>query len=753
MKNLYFSRKMNLFGIITLLLLGSGFSLSAQQIITEHISGNLNATIKYQPNIDESSYAKVLDANGNTVFLKNQAPIENTPQSENTENDVSLNVDFNYDDSQYYISLVMIYDQSGYMYTADYSSVTNPLVLSVPDGTYDIMTEFKPLNSGKSHIIIKEQQSVEGNTTVQMNPTAAVNFVTTTGYDENGQNFQSTMGGYFSFNRSLYFNPGDFVTIADYYFTIPEPGQDPEWNFYINDVSDRYSVIQTLIGAGFEQGDYFTKFETITGIDESVSIANDPADWSYHTEVFQATQLSDNEFAPAYFLASTFNDNLIVGWSLSAGGTISPGNEPFRAYLNNPLDGDPADLLVIPSVIDHYVSYSPTTGGIAYFTKGNPVFSDGNGGVLYASGDVSFNSHTAASLGAFPSLADDYYLADNSKYKLLPFHPRFAFNNATTPSVILGDNVPITVTGFKLRPNGANTFKIANKGRYGETRESDYLATQMEVKQNGNGVFSGNYADFQFSNLPASGQIEIVLTNANTVVEGLEGINTTTITYNADEEDAPPTLQHLQFRNSDNEVTPIFDSSLGANVRLAAGDFNYAMIDEASGTYAYEEGNHVELSYSIYDQNEWTDLELTEYPEYFQMPAFGNYYEASLEGIANDELWYDVKVICTDAAGNIQQQVISPAFKINGTLGTKDLVESDFIVYPNPFSEQLNVILPENIKGDYTFKVIDLTGRTVYTKIQNEISFTWDSSDLSKGVYMLSIENNGTAIAKKVIKL
>src|SRR5690606_19017004 len=137
-----------------------------------------------------------------------------------------------------------------------------------------------------------------------------------------------------------------------------------------------------------------------------------------------------------------------------------------------------------------------------------------------------------------------------------------------------------------------------------------------------------------------------------------------------------------------------------------------------------------------------------------QMPAFGDYYEASLTGIGSpdDNVWYDLKVICTDAAGNIQEQLISPAFKINEALGVQDIIASNFVVYPNPFSEQINVVLPEGIEGNYTFEVTDMIGRIVYANNQSERLFSWNSASLSKGVYILSIENNGQKIFKKVIK-
>jgi hypothetical protein len=749
MKKFYFSRRSHLIVVFLIALLFGGFSLFAQQIFTEHNSGALTTNINYEHQFDNQYYTKVSVENGDKIFLKNQAYTQQTILGENATNG-ALSISLVFDENQYYVSAVLIFNEAGYMQVVNWSGTKN-FVVNVPDGTYDIMTEFQAFQSGNAHthIVIKEQQSIQGNTSLQLNTADAVNYVSITTYDENGNILEpeAGVGGAINFNRFLNFNPIDLVPTYDYYSEVdPFGGADAAWNFYINDVSSRYSIIQTLIGKGYSQGLYFNKYETITGIDEPVSLENDPADWSYHEETFQPTPLGVDGITPAYFAASTLNGNLLIGWAESAGGIINPGDADFRAFINNPINGDPADFWVIPAIVDKYVIYDPTTGGESYYTKGNPVFSDGNGGVLYGSGDVSSNTHSA------PFMGDDYYLLANKKIELLPLNPRFSFDNTTTDFVAQGNNVPIIVTSFKATPN---TFHSTYRGRYGESRESDYLVTQIEVKQNGNVIFSGSYEDFKTFNLPSSGQFEIVLTNNNVVVDGLTGKNATTIVYNADEDDIPPSLQHLQFRNSEDQVTSVFDSGEGATVRLAAGDFNFTASGGGNGYYTYEAGNSVSLSYSLYNQNDWTNLELTEYPEYFQMPAFGDYYEASLEGIGNEtgNAWYDVKVICTDAAGNKQEQIISPAFKINEVLGVQDINISNFTVYPNPFSEQLNVVLPKDIAGDYSFKVTDLTGRTIYTNNQSGNSFAWNTSFLSPGVYILSIENNGMAISKKVIKL
>lgn len=742
MKKFYFSRKTHLLATLIFLLLFGILSVPAQQIITEHISKNVKGNIQYKPNFDQHNYKKNSDKNGTTSFLKNP---DSVPQIKlASKSNAALNINFNYDESEYYISSFLIFSESGYSYAADYSTLSNPLILNIPNGTYEVITTFNPINPGQTHIVIKEQQNIQGNISIAVNMSEAINHFSTTVYNENGDLFPDDVNGYFYFQRMLYYNPTDFLATSDYYFTGPVAGQEPESNFYINNVSNRYAFIQTLDGGGFPKGTYAAKFKTVRGINGAVSLSNNPADWSYLTQTFQRTKVS-NDYGPSKFSASTYKGNLLTGWTTSSGGTINPGDDPFKGYVSNRVDGDLADFIVIPAIIDAYVSYSPTTGGVIYYMKGNPIYSDGNGGILYGSGDVSFNSHGNPNYAVLPFLSDDYYVQADHQTKLFPIHPKFSFDKSTSPNVILGNNVPITVTGFE---NGK--LKIADKGRYGETRETDYLATQIELKQNGNSIFSGYLEDFT-SSLPSTGQIEIILTNPNILIEGLEGKNTTTISYNGS--DLPPTLQHLQFRNLNDQVTDIFDSTQSATVRLAAGDFKYNS-NGTDGYFTYEAGNTVTLFYSKHSENNWATLGITKYPEYFQMPAFGDYYEGSLVGIQKEsqDAWFDIKTICTDPNGNKQEQIISPAFKVNRTLAVENSTQSSFNIYPNPFSNRLNIKIDDYLKGKYTVKVIDITGKTVYSTIENEKSFIINGSFLPKGVYILSIENEGKITSRKVMK-
>lgn len=219
MKNFYFHSKAGLWGLLCFILLIATESLTAQEIFTEHFSQVKKETLKYQPTMDLNNYTKTLEKNGDQIFKKNQNSLSNSSENKTQLSVGNLNVNFNYDATEYYISSVLVFNEAGYRYAADYYSITNPLVLNIPAGTYDIITEFSPLNSGQLHLVIKEQENVQTNSTVQVNPNEAVNHFSITAYNEDGDLFPAGGLGYFSFQRSLYYNPTDFLAIGDYYFT------------------------------------------------------------------------------------------------------------------------------------------------------------------------------------------------------------------------------------------------------------------------------------------------------------------------------------------------------------------------------------------------------------------------------------------------------------------------------------------------------------------------------------------------------
>src|SRR5690606_17463093 len=417
--------------------------------------------------------------------------------------------------------------------------------------------------------------------------------------------------------------------------------------------------------------------------------------------------------------------------------------EGIKTYLNNPFDDNPLDILVSPGIAD-YIIESPF-GQEGFFIKGNLIVKDGND-IAYGSGSHFISAPPSNSY----FLGSSYYNTEDGR-RILPFHPRFSFSAPANPEIVQGKNVPICVTGV----TAAGTTRANYVGRYGEFRDSDFFATDVELLQDGTSIFSGNYID-DFTNyeLPQTGILDLNFKNVNVNLGELSGTNTTRLLFDLSQDDfTPPTVQYLQFRNTDGKVTDHFATGEEGFVRLAAGDFHYNPDSELF--YEYNEGNEVEFFYSLHNQEEWESLELTEYPEHCFMPAFGDYYEASLEGVVIpvENSWFDVKIICTDAAGNKQEQVVSPAFKVEqATMGIDEMNTADFSVYPNPCSNELNIKLPASVKGDYSLKISDWNGKTIHSQKQNDKSFIWNGTSLPKGIYILSIESNGKTVAKKIVK-
>jgi hypothetical protein len=79
--------------------------------------------------------------------------------------------------------------------------------------------------------------------------------------------------------------------------------------------------------------------------------------------------------------------------------------------------------------------------------------------------------------------------------------------------------------------------------------------------------------------------------------------------------------------------------------------------------------------------------------------------------------------------------------------------EFNVIVFPNPFEDNLNLILPEH--SDYQIKIYDLKGSKLFdNSITNKKEVLLDISQFQKGTYLVNITSlsNQKTITKKIIK-
>src|SRR5690606_18148376 len=83
------------------------------------------------------------------------------------------------------VSTILVLDEDGNTYPGTWEG-SNPITIDVPEGTYDIYTDFSVSGGFTNYIIIKELVDISTATTVDIDLTEATNYVSVSAYNENG---------------------------------------------------------------------------------------------------------------------------------------------------------------------------------------------------------------------------------------------------------------------------------------------------------------------------------------------------------------------------------------------------------------------------------------------------------------------------------------------------------------------------------------------------------------------------------------
>ena len=122
--------------------------------------------------------------------------------------------------------------------------------------------------------------------------------------------------------------------------------------------------------------------------------------------------------------------------------------------------------------------------------------------------------------------------------------------------------------------------------------------------------------------------------------------------------------------------------------------------------------------------------------------AAGTYYAQvyGYNGANSSTTCYTLKVQLGTAT---KEQPSIPAFAESGIIK----------VYPNPVSNMLNVSVLGEIDSKSTLKILDAAGNVVMDQKISRNPQTVDVSKLAKGVYMIKVDNGGSVISSKFVKL
>jgi hypothetical protein len=82
-------------------------------------------------------------------------------------------------------------------------------------------------------------------------------------------------------------------------------------------------------------------------------------------------------------------------------------------------------------------------------------------------------------------------------------------------------------------------------------------------------------------------------------------------------------------------------------------------------------------------------------------------------------------------------------------------VENDFIAYPNPAHDMINILYNSLSSENLSARIFDVIGRTVRSSnvdvTEGENKFSFDLSDLTKGIYFIELNNGVDRSIKKII--
>ena len=263
-------------------------------------------------------------------------------------------------------------------------------------------------------------------------------------------------------------------------------------------------------------------------------------------------------------------------------------------------------------------------------------------------------------------------LTENGEKKDLVLPSPVAFTYPAEECLgIVGDNCPINAVNFLSYydedEGDVMSFGINYVGRYGESRLCDDAETTLTFKFNGEEIEDpANWSRDE------KGTWEFTVTNTNIVVDGLQGENKTVVYYDeTNEESTCPGIEMLHFRNEAG-ITDRFATAADGTMEFMGGAFKFNYYPEFwNGDYECQPMD-VTVEYSPYGEENWNALTVEEVPELFQMPGWGYFYRASLADVTGKATkgWFDVRFKLQDELGNWQEQVVSPAFRIDNLVST-----------------------------------------------------------------------------------
>lgn len=507
-------------------------------------------------------------------------------------------------------------------------------------------------------------------------------------------------------------------------------------NVLISQVSPSYTIAQVFIIETVDRRENLGAVMFSRGFPESGSMSNNPATYTpYYVPPMKMTPgLSAWNGEPME----------LVGGALVQNGNL---DEWFNSWSWE-------SGIAIPSSVSYSSNFEEEFGDSYAFLFHNDL--DRYNRETHSGSNRTIHSPTyfLSEEGAYYPLSfyrssDSYYLpvntAGNIETQSFPGNPALSVSSAEM-DYIMGNSAPmfqtfqynlpeVVIGNDRYAPSVG--FFIKSIGRIGEVRNDDLGSSGVKVSRNGKAVTeNASFYDI-WRILEEKGQLngvfKVDLRHENVDVDGVKGFVEQNIEWNQDLEDnLPPCLQMLQFRNSENVLTDCFDSPSDATIRFAATDIvTYRELPEMLNYVFWKEETgpmDVKAEWRPYaDDGEWSEILLTQDEDNSGTWGFGGIYNGSLESVDKPSInqWYDIRISLEDPAGNTQVQTISPAFRIDNV------------------SDSINPVVSGNEAEHNGVSIWTLQGILVKCNATKT-----DLETLKQGVYIIK---SGSKITKKII--
>ena len=568
-------------------------------------------------------------------------------------------------------------------------------VLAVPAGTYDIIVEFQELDMTQEEaipqklmLVFRELVDINHDMTVDISADEAKNHVhfetlnmegepfdpDKYDIDKNGEWILSKEGNcdQILFDNRIYcedygslFVFTDLIGLNDHFY---DATARMFAEFYVNDLSSRWALYSYR--AVIKGREVYTSALEAQGVTANVTLANDPSKYQLFEDPFLVPEflvIGEDMYQTIHMYPRIDKDWYVIGSLYSFGTPIVEG-ETCKYYISASVEASQIAGYIPVLEPKACLRFVDEDGWTVYYPalQSNPITMSCDQAIFANNGIGDGGSYVYTMFGyLFSEELNEIYV-----YPYWPTHPVFSYS-VEKKKDLLGNNCPIFVANLSQLKLSEDSYYMGYEfgyvGRYGESRPNAVGETDINIKLNGEEIISyqGPFGT-EISPLPY-GEIDATINNETFSVDDMTASNKAQLHYTIGAEDeTPPTVTMLDFKASNGDVTDRFATADEGTLEFSAGDFNFIISPGGYQGYNALALESVEVSYSPYCEDNWDELAVEEEPENY-WPVMGWFYTGSLAGVTGQGLngWFDLKIRLTDAAGNWQEQVISPAFRLD----------------------------------------------------------------------------------------